>query len=293
LHGAGHADFHNGGGLCYCAGPNLIGAPATHAVLRGYLRALVGLYAQQDGAAREYLTRSYAEFHPPGIPANVVIASEYRDAQAACPRVIDDFETQPDLATSSSGGTVSYDVLAPFEGDLTDFDSSLVYSPGTPMNGMVLGRRDETPHGLIFEWEPTQPRFVEFQVRPSDGDVREFDALSLRAAQGTRHPETDALDADIDFAVTLRDQRGRTATVRTAAFGTVVRTYGRAGVGAGAGWINEFCTLRIPLEAFAALPSRLDLAKIRAVRLDFGANYGAARGRLGLDDIEFAPRRTP
>jgi hypothetical protein len=293
FHGVGHADWHNGGGLCYCAGPSLIGAATTHIALLGYLRPLVGLYAQGDDAAREFLTRAYQEFHPLGIPSNVVIASEYRDSRLTGPRVVDDFETEPSLATSSSGGAVNFDVLAPFEGDLTDFDGSLVYAPATPMNGMVLGRRDEAPQGMVFEWEPSQPRFIEFEVLPNNGDVHEFEALSLRAAQGTRHPETDALDADVDFAVTLRDQRGRKATVHTASFGTVVRTYGRLGVGPGAGWINEFCTLRIPLAAFASLPSRVDLSKIRAVRLDFGAAYGAARGRLGLDDIEFAPRRSP
>jgi dienelactone hydrolase len=293
LHGVGHADWHNGGGPCWCAGPSLIGASATHDVLRGYLRALVGLYAQQDGAAREFTSRSFQDFHPPSIPANVVVASEFLDARAAAPHVIDDFESQAGLQMSSSGGAVAMDVLVPVEGDLTDFDNSLVYSPGTPMNGMVLGRRDESPHGLVFEWDPTQPRFVEFQVLPNQGNVRDLDSLSLRAAQGTRHPQTDALDADLDFSVTLRDQAGHTATVQSAEYASIVRTYGRMGVGAGAGWINEFCTLRIPLEAFTAPPSRVNLGKVRAIRLDFGASYGAARGRLGIDDIEFAPRRTP
>jgi hypothetical protein len=291
VQGAGHADFHDGGGPCVCAGPALIGAGATHQVLRGYLRALVEMYAYDRVGARQLFERSYQDFRPLGIPANVVVANEWRDAKALGGFVVDDFEQNSAFDTSSSGAIVSYSTSDYYEGELLDFDGSLAFGLGTPMNGMVCGRRDESPHGIVFEWEPTNPGFVEFAIQPANGDVQEFAALSLRASQGTRHPQTDQLDAPLSFTVTLRDRFGHESSIATARYGAITRPYLRTGVGIGAGWINEFSTLRIPLEDFTSSGTDLDLSALRAVRLEFGPLFGSARGRLGIDDVEFTPRR--
>jgi hypothetical protein len=293
IQGAGHADFHDGGGPCWCAGPALIGPSATHDVMRGYYRALVELYAFNRPAAREFLTRSYQDFRPQGIPSNVIATTEYRDARALGAFVVDDFEHEPAVSTSSSGGTVQFDVLDYSEGELHDFDGSFAFSPGTSMNGMVCGRRDESPHGAVLEWGLGIASFVEFSVAPENGDVRGFDALSLRACQGTRHPQTDALNAPLSFTVALRDRFGNTSRIATAGYGLVTRTYLRTGAGPGPGWLNEFATLRIPLADFASNGSGVELGAIRAVRLEFGSASGSPQGRMGLDDVEFAPRRAP
>ncbi|UCF68105.1 MAG: hypothetical protein JSV80_02050, partial [Acidobacteriota bacterium] len=54
----------------------------------------------------------------------------------------------------------------------------------------------------------------------------------------------------------------------------------------GAGWQNEFETIRIRLTDFLRNGTSLDLTDIRAVRFDFGASHGSAEGRVALDDIE-------
>jgi hypothetical protein len=51
------------------------------------------------------------------------------------------------------------------------------------------------------------------------------------------------------------------------------------------GWQNEFVSVRIRLADFR-VDSDIDLSRIAAVRFDFGAEFGSARGRIGLDDIE-------
>jgi hypothetical protein len=79
---------------------------------------------------------------------------------------------------------------------------------------------------------------------------------------------------------------GNTSSILTSLYGDVTRTYERTGSGIGAGWANEFSTLRLRLSDFAADGSGLDLSAVAAVRLEFGAGFGSVRGRLGLDDLE-------
>lgn len=293
VQGAGHADFHAGGGPCWCAGPALIGASTTHTLMRGYFRALVELYARDRSAGRELLARSYGDFHPPGIPSSVVATLEFRDADALGAFVVDDFEQQPAFDVASSGAPVVVDALDYFEGEQVDFDGSLAFGIATPMNGMVLGCRDESPHGAIIEWAPGPLSFIEFAVLPSHGDLRDFEALSLRACQATRHLQTDTLAGPLSFAVTLTDRFGQTARISTASYGLVPRPYLRTGVGPGIGWIDEFATVRIPLADFASNGSGVELGAIRKLRLEFGGPGSSQRGRMGLDDVEFTARRQP
>ena len=125
----------------------------------------------------------------------------------------------------------------------------------------------------------------ELEVVPSERDLSDDRILSFRAAQGTRHPETDALDAALSFTVTLVDERGGTSSIDFGRYGRITRTYRRPGSGAGAGWANEFTTVQLPLADFVADGSDLDLSAVSAIRFDFGDAFGSPRGRIALDDV--------
>jgi hypothetical protein len=137
----------------------------------------------------------------------------------------------------------------------------------------------------VFDWGAGAPRFYELEVVPSMRDFSERAFLSFRACQGTRHPQTVALDGPMSFTVTLRDGVGTSSSIDFGVAGRITRPYQRTGLGTGAGWANEFMTVRIRLADFQTNGSGIDLTDIAAVRFDFGAAFGSARGRIGLDDI--------
>ena len=110
--------------------------------------------------------------------------------------------------------------------------------------------------------------------------------LSLRCCQGTRHPRTVALGGTLAFRTVLRDADGTTSGINFGVYGSLTHPYLRTGEGSGAGWANEFSTARIRLADFENDGSGIDLSRIVAVRLEFGAGCGATQGRIGIDDIE-------
>ncbi len=286
VQGAGHEDFHNGPGPSPADGPDLIGRAATHQVVRGYVLPLVELYAKGNPAGRELLTRMYEDFHPWGIAPNVIIANEFKPAETGPDFVIDDFQSEASLSVSSSGGQVSGDVLNLQEVLMRDHDGSFDWTGPQPSNGMTRCRfAGDSSHCAVFDWGAAVSRFYELEVVEPFGDFSSRAFLSFRACQGTRHPQTDALDSPMSFTVTLRDGDGITSSIDFGVVGRITRPYLRTGFGAGEGWANEFTTVRIRLTEFLTNGSGLDLANIAAVRFDFGASFGSVRGRIGLDDI--------
>jgi hypothetical protein len=156
------------------------------------------------------------------------------------------------------------------------------------MNGLTMYHGDgDFARSLIFDHPVGASRLVEFAVIPAFADVRGHRYLSLRACQATRHPETVGLDDAHSFSVTLRDADGQTATVPFGSWGKLTDLYPRAGSGSGSGWVAEMNTVRIPLAAFEIDGSGIDLSRIVAVALEFGADFGSERGRIGLDDLQF------
>lgn len=286
VHGAGHEDFHNGPGASPADGPDLIGRAATHQVVKGYVLPLVELYTKGNPAAREFFTRMYDDFHPAGIGANVVIANEYREAASAGSFVIDDFQSAPELTGSSSGGAVTTNALNLQEVLMRDHDGSFAWTGFQPSNGMTRSRfAGDSSRCAVFDWGPTATRFYELEVIASMRDFTGREFLSFRACQGTRHPQTVALDGPMSFTVTLRDGSGVSSSIDFGASGKITRPYLRTGLGAGAGWANEFTTVRLRLADFLTNGSGLDLSDVATVRFDFGTGFGSPRGRIGLDDI--------
>ena len=246
VHGAGHADFHDGGGSSWAEGPDLIGREVTHTVVKGYYLPLVELYTKGNIAAQDFFTRMYEDFHPIGIPGLVIIANEYQDGHDAGNFILDDYQLQPDEGVSSSGGGVTGDVLNLDEVVMMDLDGSFFWTGDQPSNGMTRYRfAGDNPRCAVFDWSDDAPRFYELEVIPEERDLSDDEFLSFRACQGTRHPETVALDGPLSFAVALRDGAGVTSSIQIGNYGHLTRPYQRTGFGAGAGWGNEFSTVRL------------------------------------------------
>ena len=112
-------------------------------------------------------------------------------------------------------------------------------------------------------------------------------AISFRAAQGTRHPNTTAALGDLDLTVTLIDTNGQERSVRIGAFGGgIEEPYQRSGFGTGAvGWQAEFETVRILLDDLRSGGGAFDLSSVATVQFRLGGSNGSAQGRLLIDDL--------
>ncbi len=285
LQGCGHAWFHNGGGSSWASGPDLIGQSATHKTELGYFLALAKHYSEGSVPARDFLQRMYGDIHPWGIPANVIVIREFKHADTVDRFILDDYQTETSTSTSSSGGTVTYSVSNVAEAQMIDTDGS--FATGPAFNGMTRSKNTlDKPRCVVFDWPNSGTRYYELNVVVGERDFSDDAYLSFRACQGTRHAYTDALDAPLTFTATLRDGGGTTSSIDFANYGGITRTYQRTGYGSGAGWANEFNTVRIRLTDFTIDGSGLDLTDIVAVRFEFGGGFGSNQGRIGLDDVE-------
>lgn len=101
------------------------------------------------------------------------------------------------------------------------------------------------------------------------------------------YPETIAELGDLTFTITLCDGNGTSGSINLGTCsGGIEETHQREGCSDGAGWMNEFETIRVRLTNFLTNGSGLDLADIVAVRFEFGGAFGSNRDRIGLDDME-------
>ena len=155
------------------------------------------------------------------------------------------------------------------------------------MNGMTRAGSYDVTRGVVFDWTSGNDYFYEYEIIPSGRDFTDYRYLSFRACQGTRHPETTAELADLNFTVTLCNSDGVTSSINIGAYGGgIEEPYQRIDCGEGIGWQNEFETIRIRLNDFLHNGVGLNLADIVAVRFEFGSSFGSSRGRIGLDDVE-------
>jgi hypothetical protein len=289
LHGVGHGAFHNGGGDLWASGPCIVSRADTHVLMKAHLLPLLQHYIFGAPAAKDFFVRQWETFAPPGVPGSscVVVDLQYTQGPALQPRVIDNFQTQNATNLSSSGAAVTFTVDNLTEARLDDLDSAFTASGSDVMNGMTMGAANDTTRGIVFQWTNAD-RDLMFEVPAGQRDLRGFEALSFRAAQCARDANTTATLGDLSFQVALRDESGRRAQISIRAYGGgIEEPYQRTGCGTGAGWANEFETIRIPLRDFRRVQSQLDLSRIDRIEFLFGPSYGDARGRLGLDDVEF------
>ncbi|HEY2231861.1 MAG TPA: VWA domain-containing protein [Candidatus Angelobacter sp.] len=298
VQGTGHGEFHDhpAAGDVF-TGPCGIGRSTTHLIQLGYFLPLVKHYVDGNIPALDFLTRPYESFHPIGIPSDpcIFVSNEFRNGASVGNFIIDDYQTQPATGTSSSGGTVTFNVENLTEGRLDDNNLDFVWAAGDPFNGATqagatdsLTTRHDDSSGVVFDWTDND-RFYEWQVPASNRNFSNFLFLSFRGAQGTRHPNTLASPGYLNFTITLRDGLGTTSSIRIAAYGGgLVQPYARD-----SGWHNEMRTIRIRATDFLNNNSGLNLSDVVAVRLNFGPSFGSSKGRIVLDDLMLTNDVTP
>jgi hypothetical protein len=285
LHGVGHGDFHNGFGGAFATGPCLVGRVNTHQIVRGYLLPLVKHYVEGNVPARDFLWRQWESFRPIGAPVSGCVSVDLMFREDPILNfVVDDFQTEATTDLSSSGGAVTFSVSNVSEGLADDANSSFTHNVGDVMNGMTLARAQDSSRGTVFEW--STDAFYEHEIVSGERDLTDDEYLTFRACQATRHPNTTADIEDLTFTISLIDGALDSSSINIGAFGGgLEEPYQRTGCGAGAGWANEFETIRIRLTDFLNNGSGLDLSDVRTIRFDFGTSFGSGTGRIGLDEI--------
>lgn len=286
VQGADHNDFNCCGfedsRLTGGDGP-LIGRQRAQQLARSYYLALLEHHVRGEAVFEDYLGRLPSGFRP--LSAQAWFTTQYLRGEHVNKLVLDDFQRNPEPEVSSAGTPVRYTVEALTEAPLDDANRRLAWEASDPMNGMTWSDGDPDPdRGVVFTF--TEPSHLEIDLPADARDVRAYNWLSFRACQGTRHPETEALDDLLNFTVALVDGQGVEQGVDFGVYGRVVPPFDRTDGSPGSGWVNEFQTVRIPLSAFVADGSGLDLSDVRTVRFLFGPGHGSPRGRVGLDDIE-------
>ncbi|HVP12253.1 MAG TPA: hypothetical protein VMV94_13830 [Phycisphaerae bacterium] len=283
IQGAGHGDFHDGGGSSVADGPCLIGRPTTHLIQLGYLLPLVKHYVEGNIPATDFLWRQYERFHPIGVDTSnpcIVVSNEYRNGSDHGNTVIDDYQSGTGTGVSSSGGSVTYNVDNLTEGLLNDNNSSFTWMTSDPFNGATQDGPSDVERGVVFDWNNSN-KYYEWEVIPAYRDFSNDLYISFRGAQGTQHPYTLTPLGIKTCTLTLRDGNGVSSSIGTGAYGGGFgQPYARDG-----GYFNEMRTIRVRLTDFLTNGSGLDLSNIVAVRLNFGPSWGTSSGRFVIDQL--------
>jgi hypothetical protein len=290
VHGADHNDFN-------CCGFNDFSGPAAtevgraeaQRVAKGAYLALIKHYVEGNVPGREYLWRQYESFKPIGVAASVTVVNEYKTAGDKF--VVDDYQGAPAPNQSSSGGPVFSIVDDLAEGLLNDINFDFTWNPTDPFNGMTRAVPQDDTRGAVFTVPATDPAPRMMWLIPGGLDATQYEYLSFRACQGTRHPATIATTGDYTFVVMLADGSGGRNYINFAAYGGgIEEPYQRSGSGSGTGWQNEFETVRIRLSDFetarGGTASTLDLTDLQRIGFFFVAPSGIREVRLGVDDLE-------
>ena len=286
VHGADHNDFN-------CCGFNDFSGPAGTAIANAEAQriakaaslSMIRRVVENDRSTEEYLWRQYESLKPISVLATTTVINEWKPASANL-AVIDNVQTNTATNLSSAGGAVSYSAVnAIVESIHNDNNITFTWATTDPMNGATRGRTTDATRALVFDW--TAAAFGAWSVPAAMKDFSSSRFLSLRAAQGTRHPNTIAALGDLTFTVVLLDELGVESAIRISTFkGGIEEPYQRTGYGTGTGWQNAMETVRIPLASFTADGRAVDLSRIATVLLRFGAADGSSQGRLVVDDLQ-------
>jgi len=286
VQGTGHAWFHNGDEQWgpWFDGPCSIEQEDTHIIQKGLFLPLIKHFAEDNIPATDFFYRQYERFHPIGVDISnscIVVTNECRtDPADTNVFMIDDYQTEPDENTSSSGGAVLFTVKNLTEGRLDDNNDDFSWTTTDPFNGATQAGPDDDSRGVVFDWD-NQNLYYKWEVVPEARDFSNYVYISFRGAQGTQHPNTLDILGDLTFSLTLRDSNNVSSTINIGAFGGgLEQPYQRQG-----GWHNEMERIRIRITDFLANGSGLDLTNITAVRLNVGPAWGSDKGRVVIDEL--------
>jgi len=295
VHGADHNDFNCCGfdDGSWTSGGRQIDRAVAQQITRAYYLGLLEAYLRDVPELLLYQRHPTENFRPPGDAESTPIATMLRLGEADRPLIIDDFQSEPSDTVSSSGGTVSWYADGYVEDRLDDGNATFTWMGSDPLNGFTWaepGDGGRSERGAVFGWpDDGVARHVAFSVPAGEEDLSDDRLLSFRACQTTRHPSTLAVRDYLSFSVTLVDGTGVSSSIDFGAYGGLTSPYPRTDDGSGAGWANEFQTVRIPLHAFEVDGSGIDLSDITTIRFDLGTTFGTLQGRVGVDDLEVLP----
>ncbi|MFT5155309.1 MAG: hypothetical protein ACI841_005320, partial [Planctomycetota bacterium] len=164
--GAGHGAFHDGGGSTVATGPCQVGRVKVHKLMKGLFLPMVRHIVQGDRDAKDFIWRNFESLHPIGAPLTqpecIIVNSEYWEGPDSGKFVIDDFQSEPAVTTSSSGALVQGTISGLAEGRYDDPNSSFAWTGGDAMNGMTRAGVGDNESGNVFDW--TIPSWIEFHV---------------------------------------------------------------------------------------------------------------------------------
>lgn len=289
LNGAGHGDFHNGGGSSVASGPCLIDRASTHQIMLGHILPLVEYHMRNNLAALDFLTRQYEDFSPRSVPEYLCINAnlQFSPGIEEGKIVLENYQLDPPLAVARSVTSIETDLPEYFAGRYDDPDGTFTTASSDGMNGMSYCNTTDFERGAVLGYPSGADYFLRFNLDPSQFDWSDHRHLTFRMCQTTRNALTISDLADVQFEIRLTDADGDVATLSTAPLlAGIAEPYQRNSCGSGTGWGNEFETLRLPLRGFRIVEPALNLEAIQSVTFLFGASHGSAEARLGLDDIE-------
>jgi hypothetical protein len=292
VQGADHNNFNCCGevdGEWDGTNPYLIGRDEAQVVAKSYFLALIQTYIDENPATGNYFTHLFDGFHPSGIADDTVVSIQSKPAETERV-VIDDYQDDEDITLSSSGGAIGGTASDVVEGAALDTDAWLSWRAADPLNATteVADSYDTSRVGFL-SWSSVKDASYELEIPKGLQDFSAYGWLSFRTCQQSRHANTMALDAPLDFTVALVDQDGVEVPQNFSDLGEIPSPYPRTSLGPGSGWADEWNTVRIRLSDFEADGSGIDLSRVARIRLLFGPSYGSAEGRIGLDDVELVP----
>ena len=286
IHGADHNDFN-------CCGTNDFAGPAGTAlgntevqdVTKGATLAMIRRVIENDRSTEEFLWRQYESLRPASVAATTTVINEWRPATANVV-MIDSFQTNSATTTSSAGELVTFSGIANvIEGVQNDNNLTFTWATTDPFNGATRGRTTDTTRAFAFNW--TTASAMTWTVPLASRNFTTSRFVSLRAAQGSRHPNTVALLGDLSFTVVLTDELGVESAVSSNTLaGGVEEPYQRTGYGTGTGWQNAMEAIRVPLSSFIAGATTIDMTRIASISVRVGGTDGSAQGRLVIDDVQ-------
>lgn len=289
VHGADHNDF-NCCGFDDFSGPpgTAIGRTEAQQVTKATYLALIEHHVDNGFAAKDYLWRQWESFKPIGVASTTTVVSEFRENPDSGKFVVDDYQTNPATDMSSSGAGVRVRVNNLIEGLMIEDDGVFTWLVTDPFNGMTRNRTSDFEDGVVFDVEGTGTNeSLMWSVAQAQADFSQFEFLSFRAAQGTRHPLTTTRLQDESWTIALIDRNRVQSRIDFSVYGGgIEEPYQRTGFGSGAGWQNEFETVRIRLTDFTTNRPNFDLTNVRRIAFVFTGSSGPTIGRIAIDDLE-------
>ncbi|QSQ20951.1 hypothetical protein JY651_37890 [Pyxidicoccus parkwayensis] len=269
----------------------LLSATQQRDIAKAYVTAFLMMLAQGDRGTREYFLQPPAKLSVSGLSPSPRLHTQARlRSLSGRTWVMDDFESNPAEAISSSGQAVTYSASPVKEAQLLDLD--LGNETG------IENRFFQDTNGVRFSWGG--PATYEQELPSGKQDLRLANTINFRLAQPPITPSAPV--APLSLQVELEDATGRREALSLSAFDPVAPIYESVvwhpykpyridGVVNPAARSKNattaaFKTYRIPLAAFANTSVSLDMEHIVKVRFRMGGSGETPQGSLALDDLE-------